>query len=139
MADVDLGSEFARFLGYIRAYFLVAYRILFPRAYLCKVCVYWVIYNEKCPYNMLNLFDLQVSYLPLPVDNAGKPVPVGSGSGRIQMPAMGQPVPDNWVTLTGRFFIVYAINIPLLDPMTLLSPDSRHSAHHFVIKALLLF
>ena len=79
-----------------------------------------------------------MSYLPLPVDNAGKPVPVGSESGRIQMPAMDQPVPNNWVTLTGRFFIVYAINIPLLDPMTLLSPDSRN-CNHFVIKAQTTF
>merc|ERR1712110_966557 len=84
VADVDLGSEFARFLGYIRAYFLVAYRILFPRAYLCKV-----------------------SYLPLPLDGSGKPVPA------------------DWVTQTGRFFVVYAIDIPLLDPLTLLSPDSK--------------
>ena len=81
----------------------MAYRILFPRAYLCKV-----------------------SYLPLPLDSDGKPVPVTGADSPITMPGIDDPVPENWVTQTGRYFIVYAINIPLLDPMTLLSPDSRY-------------
>ena len=65
-------------------------------------------------------------YLPLPLDSDGKPVPVTAADSPITMPGIDEPVPDNWVTQTGRYFIVYAINIPLLDPMTLLSPDSRY-------------
>ena len=67
-----------------------------------------------------------MSYLPLPLDSDGKPVPVTGADSPIRMPGIDDPVPENWVTQTGRYFIVYAINIPLLDPMTLLSPDSRY-------------
>jgi len=106
IADCDIGSEFARFMGYWRTYYLVAARILFPRAYVCKV-----------------------SYIPLPRDDKGQPVPVPRDAPPLQMPDIGQPLSSGggggWVTETGRYFVVYAINLPLLDPATLLSPDSR--------------
>ena len=93
IADCDIGSEFARFLGYLRAYVLVAYRILMPRVYYCRI-----------------------SYLPLPVDGAGKPVPVSADSPPLILPDLKDPVPSDWVTETGHYNLVYAINIPQLDP-----------------------
>ena len=54
VADVDIGSEALRCLGWMRAYILVAMRILLPKYYRVKV-----------------------SYLPLSLDAAtGQPIPV---------------------------------------------------------------
>jgi len=61
VADVDLGSEVLRCLGYIRAYFLVALRMIFPKPYYAKV-----------------------SYLPLKTSSSGKPIPVSEKEPRLK-------------------------------------------------------
>ena len=102
IADVDIGSELLRFIGYMRAYLWVAYRILIPRAYYANV-----------------------SYLPLERDSTGKIIPVTADQPPLEMPAIDEPVPADWVTETGRYFLVYASNLSLMDPITLLAPESQ--------------
>ena len=53
VADVDIGSEIIRFLGFMRSYLLVAYKILVPRIYHARI-----------------------SYLKLEKDKFGKITPV---------------------------------------------------------------
>lgn len=102
IADVDLGTEFLRFLGYMRAYVAAVYRILFPKLYFVKV-----------------------SYLPLPKDENGKPIPVSSNSTPITLPSLNEPVPNDWVCEEGQYLCVYATNCSLLDPITLFAPESK--------------
>ena len=55
------GSEVLRCLGYIRAYLLVALRMIFPKPYYVKV-----------------------SYLPLQTSSSGKPIPVSEKEPRLK-------------------------------------------------------
>ena len=55
------GSEVLRCLGYIRAYFLVALRMIVPKPYYVKV-----------------------SYLPLKTSSSGKPIPVSEKEPRLK-------------------------------------------------------
>ena len=86
----------------MRAYILVAMRILIPKFYRVRV-----------------------SYLPLSLDANGLPVPVSPKEAPLDLPALSEPVPPDWVSTEGDFYLVYATNLSLLDPMTLLAPDSR--------------
>ena len=97
------GSEALRCLGYIRAYFLAAMRILWPKSYRAKV-----------------------SYLPLAKDPVTRrPIPVSSKDEKLKLPDLSSPVPDDWVTEEGNYYLVYACNLSLLDPITLLAPDAK--------------
>ena len=102
VADVDIGSELIRFLGFMRSYLLVAYKILVPRVYHARL-----------------------SYLPLEKDASGAFVPVRPTDTKIHIPPFDQPVPSNWVSEVGQYLLVYAINLCLLDPVNLLAPKSR--------------
>jgi len=102
VADVDIGSEIIRFLGFMRSYLLVAYKILVPRVYHARL-----------------------SYLPLEKDTSGKILPVKPTDGKIDIPPFDHPVPNDWVTEVGQYLLVYAINLCLLDPVNLLAPQSR--------------
>ena len=102
VADVDIGSEALRCLGWMRAYILVAMRILLPKYYRVKV-----------------------SYLPLSLDAHGQPIPVPPKEPPLSLPRLSEPVPPSWVSIEDNFYLVYASNLSLLDPMTLLAPDSR--------------
>ena len=102
VADVDIGSEIIRFLGFMRSYLLVAYKILVPRVYHAKL-----------------------SYLPLEKDAAGAFISVKPNDPKICIPPFDQPVPTNWVSEVGQYLLVYAINLCLLDPVNLLAPKSR--------------
>lgn len=69
---------------------------------------------------------MRVSYLPLACDpETGKPIAVSSQEGKLNLPTLSEPVPDDWVTVEDHFYLVYAINLSLLDPMTLLTPTSE--------------
>ncbi|CAB4065220.1 SLC9A1 [Lepeophtheirus salmonis] len=102
IADVDIGTEWLRCIGYLRAYFMAAWRILRPRCYKAKL-----------------------SYLPLERNSeTGKPIPSPPNS-KIQMPCFGTPeLPEGWLSETEKYHMIYAENIPLLDPITLLAPES---------------
>ena len=100
IADVDLGSEFLRFMGYIRAYLLCVWKIIKPKYYRLKV-----------------------SYLPLPLDTDGKPIPVSSDAQALELPGLDQPHPNDWVSEEGKYVLVYATKCPLLDPITVIAPD----------------
>ena len=102
IADVDLGTEFLRFLGYMRAYLAVIYRIMFPKSYYLKL-----------------------SYLPLPLDEQGKPIPVSPDSTKVDLPAFSEPVPSNWISEEGQYFLAYITKCCLVDPITLLAPDCK--------------
>ena len=102
VADVDIGSEIIRFLGFMRSYLLVAYKILVPRVYHAKV-----------------------SYLPLGKDESGKFIPVKPTDPKIYLPPLDHPVPSDWVSEHGRYLLVYALNLCFLDPVNLLAPKSR--------------
>ena len=102
VADVDIGSEIIRFLGFMRSYLLVAYKILVPRVYHARL-----------------------SYLPLEKDASGAYIPVTPTDPKIHIPPFDQPVPSNWVTEKGQYLLVYAINLSLLDPVNLLAPKSK--------------
>ena len=43
---------------------------------------------------------------------------------KLTLPKLSEPVPDTWVTETGKYIMVYAINLSSLDPYTLLVPQS---------------
>ena len=86
----------------MRAYILVAMRILLPKYYRVKV-----------------------SYLPLSLDAHGQPIPVSPKEPPLSLPRLSEPVPPSWVSIEDNFYLVYASNLSLLDPMTLLAPDSR--------------
>ena len=103
----------------MRAYILVAMRILLPKYYRVKV-----------------------SYLPLSLDDNGQPIPVSAKVGffhstffsnkkmnfkeaPLRLPSLSEAVPSSWVTIEDNFYLVYATNLSLLDPMTLLAPASR--------------
>ena len=101
VADVDIGSEIIRFLGFMRSYLLVAYKILVPRVYHARL-----------------------SYLPLEKDASGKIISVKPTDRRLDLPPLDHPVPYNWVTEVGQYLLVYAINLCLLDPVNLLAPKS---------------
>ena len=89
-------------MGYVRAYFLVALRVIFPKPYYVKV-----------------------SYLPLHIDPiSGKPVPVSPKEPKLKLPDFNSAVPSNWVSEEGWYYLVYAINLSMLDPLTLFAPDS---------------
>jgi len=101
IADCDLGSEWLRFMGYIRTYFYVVGRIIKPKEYRAKL-----------------------SYLPHPVDPAsGRPVP-GETLPEVRLPALSSPVPDSWTTIEDEFRIAYALNLSHLDPATMFAPQS---------------
>lgn len=102
IADVDLGTEFLRFLGYIRAYLAVVFKIIFPKSYSVKL-----------------------SYLPLPLDKDGKPIPVSPDASRIDLPNLDKPVPSDWVSEEGEYYLVYITKCSLVDPITLLAPDGK--------------
>ena len=102
VADVDIGSEIIRFLGFMRSYLLVAYKILVPRVYQARI-----------------------SYLPLQKDASGKIIPVKPTDRKVNLPPLNHPVPNNWVFEIGQYLLVYAINLCLLDPVNLLAPKSR--------------
>ena len=61
------------------------------------------------------------------------------------MPNLNSPLPQDWITEEGHYYIVYASNLSMLDPLTLFCPDSRiddgmmirqrHLSHHRVFKA----
>jgi hypothetical protein len=98
-----LGSEALRCLGYMRAYIFVIMKLFLPKSYHAKV-----------------------SYLALPKDPAtGKAIPVSPKEAKLSLPDFSQPVPDNWVSEEGSYYLVYALNLSLLDPVTLLAPDSE--------------
>lgn len=102
IADVDIGSEILRCVGYMRAYIWVVMRLIMPKSYLAKV-----------------------SYLPLPQNEVtGRPIPVSPKAPKLQLPPFNEPVPSDWKSEEGRYYLVYAINLSLLDPVTLLAPDS---------------
>ena len=102
IADVDIGSEALRCLGFMRAYLLVAYRIMLPKVYVARI-----------------------SYLPLKRDpTTGKPIGVKSTDPKLTLPKLNEPVPEDWVTEEGRYYMVYAMNLSMLDPITLLAPES---------------
>ena len=86
----------------MRAYLLVGMRILMPKSY-----------------------QVRVSYLPLSLDAGGQPIPVSPKESPINLPRLSEPVPSHWITIEDNFYLVYATNLSLLDPMTLLVPDSR--------------
>ena len=89
-------------MGYVRAYFLVALRVIFPKPYYVKV-----------------------SYLPLHIDPiSGKPVPVSPKEPKLKLPDFNSAVPSNWVSEEGWYYLVYAVNLSMLDPLTLFAPDS---------------
>ena len=96
------GSEALRCLGWMRAYLLVAMRILFPKSYRARV-----------------------SYLPLATDANGKPIPVSPKEDKLSLPDLSEPVPSDWVTIDDKFYLVYALNLSLLDPITLFAPESQ--------------
>ena len=92
-----------RCLGYLRAYPLAFARIIFPKSYYARV-----------------------SYLPLPKDpTSGKYIPVSSKEAKLKLPSFSEEVPEDWVTMEDRFYLIYAINVSFLDPATLLVPDAR--------------
>ena len=43
----------------------------------------------------------------------------------MRLPSLSEAVPSSWVTIEDNFYLVYATNLSLLDPMTLLAPASR--------------
>merc|ERR1712150_39124 len=100
VADVDLGSEFLRFLGYIRAYLLCVLKVIWPKYY-----------------------HLKLSYLPLPLDSNGKPIPVSSDDLSLDLPSLDRSSPSNWVSEEGDYVLVYATKCPLLDPITVIAPE----------------
>ncbi|XP_071747258.1 LOW QUALITY PROTEIN: sphingosine kinase 1 [Lepeophtheirus salmonis] len=102
IADVDIATEWIRCMGYLRAYLMVACRIVSPKLYKAKL-----------------------SYLPLERDpTTGKPISVPCNS-VIQMPPLNSiTLPDEWHTETESYIMIYADNLPLLDPKTLLAPES---------------
>ena len=102
IADVDLGTEFLRFLGYMRAYLAVLWRIIFPKSYYIKL---W--------------------YLPLPLGKDGKPIGVTLEDKKIILPSLDEPVPSDWVSEEGEYYLVYITKCSLIDPITLLAPDSK--------------
>ena len=102
IADVDLGTEFLRFLGYMRAYLAVIWKIIFPKSYYLKL---W--------------------YLPLPLDKDGKPIGVTSDTPKINLPKLDEPAPSDWVSEEGEYYLVYITKCSLIDPITLLAPDSK--------------
>lgn len=102
VADVDLGSEFLRFLGYIRAYLLCVLKVICPKYYHIKL-----------------------SYLPLPLDTDGNPIPVASDAFALDLPSLDQPPLNDWVTEEGEYVLVYATKCPLLDPITVIAPDCK--------------
>ena len=102
IADVDLGTEFLRFLGYIRAYLAVIFRIIFPKSYYLKL-----------------------SYLPLSLDKEGRPIPVSPDSSKLDLPNLHEPVPKDWIAEEGEYYMVYITKCSLIDPITLLVPDSK--------------
>ena len=68
-------------------------------------------------------YHVKVSYLPLKKDpNTGSPIPATSGDPKIDMPRLSDPVPDDWETIDDHFYLVYALNLSWLDPLTLLAP-----------------
>ena len=86
----------------MRAYPLVLMRIAFPKSYHARV-----------------------SYLPLPKDpETGKPVAVSPKESQLKLPGFSEPVPDDWVTIDDNFYIIYAINVSMLDPEAMLAPDA---------------
>eukprot|EP00096_Caligus_rogercresseyi_P009939 TRINITY_DN3485_c0_g1_i1.p1 TRINITY_DN3485_c0_g1~~TRINITY_DN3485_c0_g1_i1.p1 ORF type:complete len:361 (-),score=60.26 TRINITY_DN3485_c0_g1_i1:442-1524(-) len=103
IADVDIGTEWMRCIGYLRAYLMVAWRILHPRCYKAKL-----------------------SYLPLEIHSVtGKPIPPPRDS-RIDMPSFDcSELPPGWKSETERYHMIYAENVPLLDPITLMAPHSQ--------------
>lgn len=86
----------------MRAYILAAMRILIPKYY-----------------------HVRVSYLPLSLDADGLPVPISAKEPPLRLPRLSEPVPSSWVSIEDNFYLVYATNLSLLDPMTLLAPASR--------------
>ena len=100
VADVDLGSEFLRFLGYIRAYLLCVLKVIWPKYY-----------------------HLKLSYLPLPLDTNGNPIPVSSDDLSLDLPSLHQSSPSNWLSEEGDYILVYATKCPLLDPITVIAPE----------------
>lgn len=96
----------------MRAYILVVMRVIMPKSYRARV-----------------------SYLPLPIDPAtGKSRPVTDKDPLLTLPDLSQPVPDDWVTIEDKFYLVYALNLSLLDPMTLLCPQSKAECPSALLK-----
>jgi len=62
-------------------------------------------------------YKARVSYLPI----------TASTKGPLQLPPMECALPENegWVTEEDEYHVVYALNLPLLDPWTKFAPDSR--------------
>ena len=103
IADADIGSEWMRCIGQIRSYVYLAARIIWPKPYAVKI-----------------------SYLPLDIDPAtGNPIPVRENAAKLDLPALNEPVPRDWVTVDDKFHFVYALNLSLLDSVTCLAPDSK--------------
>ena len=42
----------------------------------------------------------------------------------MELPSFSKPVPEDWVTIEDHFHIVYALNVSLLDPVTLFAPEA---------------
>ena len=45
--------------------------------------------------------------------------------GKLELPGFSEPVPDDWVTIDDRFFLVYATNISMLDPISVFVPEAQ--------------
>eukprot|EP00095_Tigriopus_kingsejongensis_P002046 snap_masked-scaffold556_size137522-processed-gene-0.20 protein:Tk02046 transcript:snap_masked-scaffold556_size137522-processed-gene-0.20-mRNA-1 annotation:"sphingosine kinase 1-like" len=101
IADSDIGSEWLRCLGNFRVYLYVGTRLFFPKNYR-----------------------IRISYLPLPRDVNGNVVPAPEDT-PLALPKLSQPVPDEWVVEETDFRLVYAVNIALLDSMSLFAPESK--------------
>eukprot|EP00094_Tigriopus_californicus_P002159 TCALIF_02082-PA protein Name:"Similar to SPHK1 Sphingosine kinase 1 (Homo sapiens)" AED:0.01 eAED:0.01 QI:0/-1/0/1/-1/1/1/0/358 len=101
VADSDIGSEWLRCLGYLRVYLYVGTRMFFPKNYRVRL-----------------------SYLPLPRDANGQVCPAPEDT-PLALPKFSEKLPPNWVVEEGDFRLLYAINISLLDPVSLFAPESK--------------
>ena len=70
----------------------------------------------------------KVSYLPLKRDRqTGTPIPLNATDAMLSLPPLDSPLPkdEGWVVEEDNYHVVYAVNLSMLDPLTLFCPDSN--------------
>lgn len=101
VADGDIGTEWMRFVGYLRTYLHVGWRLIFPAPYKARV-----------------------SYLPLERDADDKIIPVSPSDEPLKLPPLTREAPADWHTEIDSYHVVYALNLSMLDPLTVFARES---------------
>jgi hypothetical protein len=50
---------------------------------------------------------------------------VTSSDPPLALPPLSDPVPEGWISENGNYYCIYAMNLSLLDPITLFAPESK--------------